>query len=159
MKKIKIKSLTAEAFNGYGSFYDLINPTGHNLGDFYHDHILYPVSGNQPIGFSTLISKKSDEMIVKKAEYHNYTSEIILPLDGDIIVYVAPPSKNPVPELAEAFLVPQGTMIKLNTGVWHMCPFSVEDITHIMVALPERVYSNDCSVVEYAEEQYIEIIM
>jgi len=158
MRKIKIKQLTAEVFNEYGSFYDLINPIGHNLGDFYHDHVLYPVSVDLPIGFSTLISKKAEEMIIKKVECHNHTSEIILPMDGDIIVHVAPPSKAPVPELTEAFFVPKGTIIKLNTGVWHMCPFSIEDITHIMVALPERTYFNDCSVVEYQEGQYIEIV-
>lgn len=160
MRTIKVKQLTKDTFDDYGSFYNLIQPTGHTLGTFYNDHILYPVSGDMPVGFSTLLAEKSEEMIIKGSEYHNLTAEGILPLDGDIIVYVAPPSNKPVPELTEAFLIPQGTMIRLNVGVWHMAPFAVnKDLVHIMVALPERTYFTDCHVVDYEEEQYIRVEM
>lgn len=32
-------------------------------------------------------------------------------LDDDVVLHVAPPSKEPVPELTEAFLIPKGTMV------------------------------------------------
>ena len=98
-------------------------------------------------------------MIVTAAEYHNTTAEILLPLDGDIVIHVAPPSNKPVPELTEAFYVPKGTMVKLNTGVWHLAPFAMDlDEVHVLIALPERIYFNDCIVVDYEKEQYIEIV-
>ena len=79
-------------------------------------------------------------------------------LDGDVVIHVAPPSTAPVPELTEAFYVPKGTIVRMNTGVWHMAPFPVkEDLVHLMVALPERIYFNDCYVVEYEPDQYVEI--
>lgn len=157
MKQIKAQPLTKEKFSEYGDFYNLMEPEGHNLGTFFHDHVLYPVSGNAPVGFSALLAPKCD-MVVTKAEYHNTTPEILLPLDGDVVIHVAPPSTAPEPELTEAFYVPKGTIIRMNTGVWHMAPFPVkEELVHLMVALPERIYFNDCYVVEYEPDQYVEI--
>ena len=160
MRTIKVKQLSAEAFQAYGSFFDMEHPTGHNLGTFYHDHVLFPVTGGQVVGFSSLVSKKTEKMVISSVEYHNYSSEAILPLDGDIIVHVAPPSKKPVPELTEAFLVPKGTLVKLNIGVWHKSPFAVEHAeTHILIALAERTYMTDCVVVDYIEADQMEVVL
>lgn len=157
MKKIKVQALSKEAFSEFGDYYNLVEPTGHTLGNFYHDHVLYPVSGEVPVGFSTLVAAR-DEFVVKKAEYHDRTGEVILPLDGDVVVHVAPPSSVPVPELTQAFLVPKGTIIRLNVAVWHLCPLPLEqEKVHLMVALPERTYFSDCHVVDYEPEQYVEI--
>ena len=50
-------------------------------------------------------------------------------------------------------------MVKLNTGVWHLAPFAMDrDEAHVLIALPERIYFNDCIVVDYEKEQYIEIV-
>lgn len=158
MQSITVKELTEKSFRGFGSFYNVLNPTGHNLGDFYHDHVLFPVLGGQAVGFSSLLCHSPEEMIVSAAEYHNYTAEILLSLDGDVIIHVAPPSKEAVSHLTEAFLVPKGTLVKLHTGVWHLAPFSIrKEITHVLIALPERTYMNDCVVVEYPEDQQIRI--
>lgn len=159
MQSITVKELSEKSFRGFGSYYDVLNPIGHNLGDFYHDHVQFPVLGGQAVGFSSLLCHPCEEMIVSAAEYHNYTAEILLPLDGDVVIHVAPPSKGPVSHLTEAFLVPKGTLVKLNTGVWHLAPFSTgKDVTHVLIALPERTYLNDCVVVEYPQEQQIRIL-
>ena len=74
------------------------------------------------------------------------------------MIHAAPPTKDPVPQLTEAFVVPKGTVVKLNTGVWHLAPMPVEeDVVHVLIVLPERVYANDCFVVDYPEEDWIEI--
>lgn len=158
MQAIAVKKLNEKSFKGFGSFYDILNPTGHNLGDFYHDHVLFPVMGGQTVGFSSLLCHPHDEMVVSTVEYHNFTAEILLPLDGDVVIHVAPPSKEPVPHLTEAFLVPKGTLVKLHIGVWHLAPFTTgKEATHVLIALPERTYMHDCVVVEYPEEQQITI--
>lgn len=46
-------------------------------------------------------------MIVTTVEYHNSTCEGVFPLDDDAILHVALASKEPVPELTEAFYVPK----------------------------------------------------
>ena len=80
-------------------------------------------------------------------------------MDDDAVINVAPPSKKPVPELTEAFIVPKGTIVKLNVGVWHLAPIPVNnEIMHVMIVLPERVYANDCTVVQYELDDQIEIV-
>ena len=160
MRQIKAQKLTHEAFSKYGTFYDLVNPTGYSLGEFFHDRLLYPVSGDVPVAFSSLEMNKPEKLIVNAAEFHNYTGEILLPLDDDVAIHVAPPSKEAVPELTEAFVVPKGTVVKLNTGVWHLAPLPLNNKkAHILIVLPERVYANDCTVVDYSEEDQMEIIL
>ena len=77
-----------------------------------------------------------------------------------MVIHVAPAGKEPVPELTEAFLVPKGTMVCLNTGVWHLSAIPVnKEVAHVLIVLPERIYNNDCVVVPYPEENQIEIVL
>ena len=97
-------------------------------------------------------------MIVSKAEYHNTTQEGILCLDDDVVIHVAPAGKEPVPELTEAFVVPKGTLVRLHTGTWHLSAMPInKDVAHVLIVLPERIYFNDCIVVDYPEEDWVEI--
>lgn len=158
MRTIQAQPLTVEAFREYGEFYDLLDPKGHHMGTFYHDHVLNPVSGNAPIAYSAYVVEKPEKMIVKEAEYHNDTSEIILPLDGDIVTYVATPSKELEPENTVAFIIPKGTIVRLNAGVWHKDSFAVDQAqVHTLIVLPERTYKRDCVVLPYEEENWLEI--
>jgi ureidoglycolate lyase len=158
MRKIKAQLISKENFSPYGTFSAMIEPSGNHLGSFYHDRVMFPVSGNVPFAFSALVSEKPEKMIITAAEYHNYTGEGVLPLDDDVVIHVAPPSNKPVPELTEAFIVPRGTFVHLNTGVWHMAALPIhKDKVHVLIALPERTYFNDCTVVEYSPEEQFEI--
>ncbi len=158
MKCIKAKQITAENFQLYGQFTDLLNPSGYSLGDFYQDRVKMSVSGDYAVAFSPLVVHKQDPMIVTQAEYHNTTQEGILCLDDDFVLHVAPPSKEPVPEQTEAFIVPKGTMVCLNLGVWHLSAMPLhQETAHVLIVLPERIYKNDCIVVDYSEEQQVRI--
>ena len=160
MKQIKAKPITAENFKEFASFTDLLNPEGYSLGDFYQDRLKMHSSGNMQITFSPLLVHKPEKMVVTSAEYHNYTQEGVLCLDDDVIVHVAPAGKDPVPELTEAFLVPRGTMVVLNTGAWHLSAIPVnKELAHVLIVLPERTYFNDCVVVDYPEDKWVEIIL
>ncbi len=163
MKRIKAKPITVDEFSSYGSFTNVLNPRGHYLGDeksrFYNDSVVIPVFNNVPMAFSPLVIKKPDEMIIKAAEYHTHTGEGILIMDDDAIIHVAPPTAHePVPDKTEAFIVSKGTFVKLNTAVWHMPPIPInKEVLHVLITLPERVYANDCKIVEYNSDDYIEI--
>lgn len=163
MRTIKAKPLTTEAFAQYGSFVNVLRPDGHFLGGddskFFNDPVTMAVGGVSSVAFSPLVMKKPKDMIITKAEYHTSTGEGILIMDDDAIVHVAPPtSHTPVPEKTEAFIVPKGTFLKLNTAVWHLGPLPVNNNElHVLIVLPERIYANDCVVVDYKEEEYIKI--
>ena len=160
MRTIKAKPLTLENFSCYGQFTDLLNPDGFSLGDFYHDRVKMNVAGNMNLAFSPLVVHRADPMVVTQVEYHNTTQEGILCLDDDFVLHVAPPSKEPVPEQTEAFIVPRGTLVCLNVAVWHLSAMPVhEDTAHVLIVLPERLYKNDCIVVDYDEAQQVKIEM
>lgn len=160
MRQIKAEKITKENFNKFGEFYNYLEPEGNNFGIFYPDHIVYPVSGQMPIGFSAMVSPKPDKRIISVVECHNHTCEIVVPLDDDIIVHVAPCSKEIVPEKTEAFIVKKGQAVKFNVGVWHKAPMPLNnDEVHMLIVLPERTYMNDINVVEYEKEDQIEIIV
>ena len=162
MRTIKAVPITNENFRPYGSFASMLEPQGNCFpGDatFYPDQLELNIQGGKPVTFSPLTVKKPERMIVDKAEYHNFTGEGVFVIDDDAIIHVAPPSNcTIVPEKTEAFIVPKGTLVKLNTGVWHLAALPVHnDLLHVMIILPERVYANDCIVCEYPEDQWVEI--
>lgn len=165
MRKLQAKPLTIEGFRPYGEYANMLNPAGNCFDSgnsaFYPDQVTLSVSGREQIAFSPLTAKKADKMIITKAEYHNWTGEGIMFLDDDAVMHVAAPSNhNIVPEKTEAFIVPKGTLIKLNTGVWHLTPFPLHnDVLHLMIIMPERVYANDCIIKDFPENEYIEIIL
>lgn len=105
------------------------------------------------------IAVRKDERIIKAAEYHTTTWEGIVALDDDMIIHVAPASAGtPVPELAKAFIVPKGHMVKINAAIWHLCPLPVNnEELHAMIILPECTYANDCTVVDFEEKDWFKI--
>ena len=160
MINIQAKPISEEGFKPYGNFYNILNPVGYSLGNFYHDKLLFPESGNMSIAISSLIVEKPDEIVIGTVEYHNFAPEVLLPMDDDVIVHVAPPSTEPIPEKTEAFIVQKGTAVCLNAGVWHYSAIPINQlIAHIMIVLPQRTYFNDCTVINYSKENQIKISM
>ena len=160
MKTIKAEKLTKEAFAPFGEYYDYANPDGYALcGElhcFFPDRIVAYHQGQ--VGFSPITVKKPAQMKITQIEYHTTTCEMIMPLNDDMILHVAPPSAGkPVPEYTKAFIVPKNTMVKMNACVWHLAPLpaNAEQLTALIV-LQECTYMNDCIVVDLKEdEQFI----
>ncbi len=163
MKKIKVQKLTPEAFAPFGTYYDMLRPTGVSLNGplhyFYPDRVseAYP----ERLGFSQITVKKPTQMIITQAEHHFTTPECIIPLNDDMIIFVSPATADyPVIEEVRAFLVPKGTLVKMATAVWHLIPLPVSEYyLHAMIILPETIYARDCPVIDLKEEDYFEIVM
>ena len=160
MKKIKLEALTKEAFAPFGEYYTVSSPEGYalcgELHRFYPDRLT--TAANGLLAFSPILVKKPDEMLVTAIEYHTTTAELILPLNDDMILHVAPPSAGkPLPEYTRAFLVPKNTLVKMMPCVWHLAPLPANaDELCAMIILPSCTYMNDCTVVELKEdEQFI----
>ena len=79
---------------------------------------------------------------------------------GRFAMHCAPASGGtPVTELAQAFLVPKHTLVKLNAAIWHLAPLPAQaDELAAMIILPECTYANDCTVVDLTPEQQFEIV-
>ena len=160
MKTIKIQNLSKEAFAPYGEYYKMDEPNGHALCGaihrFYPDRVTAYQAGN--VGFSAITVKKPEKMLITQIEYHTTTSELIMPLNDDMILHVAQPSAGtPITEQTKAFLVPKHTLIKMNACVWHLAPLPANaDELSALIVLPECTYMNDCTVVDLKEsEQFV----
>lgn len=163
MRKISIKELTLESFKIYGSFSHMINPKAPKLGpepiEFYRDMELLNLGQTNIASFSvTRVSKRP--LVIQKVEYHDYSGEAILPLDGDVLIHLGLATRNieaPLDQI-EVFRVPKGTLVIIRPGVWHHAPFAWEcDYANVLVVLPERTYVKDCHVFTIPDEKQIAI--
>lgn len=163
MRKIVAQKLTHEAFAPFGTFYDFMNPSGYglpgNFDTFYPDRLTETFTSR--IGFSGITVKKPEKYIIDKIEYHTSTCEMMIPLNDDMLFHVAPASNGKLLiDQTQAFIVPKGTLIKFDTGIWHLCPWPAhEDELKCMIILPTGIYMNDCKVFELGEEDQFEIVL
>ena len=162
MHKIQVQPLTHEAFAPFGQFYPMEQPQGYalcgELHQFFPDRLT--ADSTHRVGYSPILVKKPEKMIITQQEYHTTTWEMILPMDDDMILHVAPASAGtPVTHLAKAFLVPKHTLVKMNAAIWHLAPLPAtkEQLT-AMIILPECTYANDCTVVDLKPEEQFEIV-
>lgn len=162
MKTIKVQELTREEFAPFGQFYVMDKPEGYPLcGEihkFFPDRVI--ADSNHRVGYSPIVVKKPERMVITQQEYHTTTWEMIMPLDDDMILHCAPASAGTVvTDYVKAFLVPKHTLIKMNSAIWHLAPLPANnDSLTAMIILPECTYANDCTVVDLAPDQQFEII-
>ena len=161
MRTVKLEKITKEAFAPFGEYYTMTEPEGYPLcGEihkFFPDRLTVHTGGAN-MAFSPLLVKKPEKMIINAVEYHTTTAEVLIPMNDDMILHVAPPSAGkPVPEHTKAFLVPKNTVVKMRACVWHLAPLPANAPELVCtVVLPEATYMNDCTVVELSEgEQFI----
>ncbi len=162
MKQIKAVPITHEAFAPFGQFYTMDKPEGYalcgELHKFFPDRLT--ADSVHRVGYSPIVVKKPEKMVITQQEYHTTTWEMILPLDDDMILHCAPASAGaPVGHLSQAFIVPKHTLIKMNAAIWHLAPLPANnDALTALIILPECTYANDCTVVDLPEDQQFEIV-
>ena len=162
MRQIKVEALTHEAFAPFGQFYAMEQPTGHalcgELHKFFPDRV--NADSTHRVGYSPILVKKPAKMVITQQEYHTTTWEMILPMNDDMILHVAPASGGtPVTEHAQAFIVPKHTLVKINAAIWHLAPLPANNAQlTAMIILPECTYANDCTVVDLKPEEQFEVL-
>jgi len=162
MREIRAVPITRENFAPFGQFYAMEQPEGYafcgELHRFFPDRLT--ASADHAVGYSPILVKKPKDCVITQQEYHTTTWEMVMPLTDDMILHCAPASGGTVvTELAQAFIVPRHTLVKLNAGVWHLAALPVHaDELCAMVVLPECTYANDCHVVTFTPEQQFRII-
>lgn len=162
MREITAVPITLEKFAKFGQFYSMEKPEGYpfrgELFEFYPDRLT--ADDTHRIGYSPIQVRKPEKMIISKVERHTTTWEMLMPLNDDMILHCTPASADgPQTELTEAFIVPKHTLVKMNSGVWHLCPLPAhEKQLTAMVILPECTYANDCLVVDLKPEEQLKIV-
>lgn len=161
MRSVKAVPITHENFAPFGQFYTMDAPAGYalcgQLHRFFPDRLV--ADSNHRVGYSPILVKKPEKMVITQQEYHTTTWEMILPMNDDMILHCAPASAGtPVTEYAKAFIVPKNTLVKMNAAIWHLAPLpATKEELAAMIVLPECTYANDCTVVDLTPEQQFEI--
>ena len=161
MRTIKLKQLSPEFCQKYGGYVNLLeNLTTSQDGPvaFHPDKVVQTISSHM-VGMS-LLEVRPRPLVVDETEYHNYTSESMLPIDCDMITHVAPaaPGGQPKPDDFEAYLIPKGTLLTIRPGVWHHATYTLPgESGHCLIVLPERTYTNDCVCMTLPQDDQIKI--
>ncbi len=169
MRELRYRRLDPAAFAPYGSFAALIDPgaggrSAPRIGqppiEFFRDVIQSGLGADTTISFGVCRVTRRPP-VIDASEYHDGSCEALMPIDGDVLVHVAPavPGDRFPAAQAEVFLVPRGTMVVLRPGVWHHGPFALgAERVSCLVALPERLYQRDCHGVEVPEQDRIRVV-
>ncbi len=163
MRTIGVQELSPIGFKPYGTYSDMLRPQGpvftHGAEGFYRDMETMTLGPSNAPAFAINYTVERDK-VIEFMEYHTATGEGILPLDGDILIYVAPATgKEALPvEQLEVYRIPKGTLAVLKPGVWHGTPFTYKCQTaNVLIVLPERAYANDCETIFLADNQKVQI--
>lgn len=160
MKKLIAQPLTKERFQKYGEFQNLLDdaslaqksifPRG-----FYADVMKLDFGTTTLPTISVCQVNKQEQNVIRALEAHKFTCEGLLPLDGDVIIFVGVPlpgQKFSV-DTVEAFIVPKGTFVKLDPLILHGTQFPVDvETAHIVCMLPGRTFMNDMIMERLPEE-------
>ncbi len=163
MRTVGIRKLTMEAFAPYGTFASVVSPKGPKMGEkpveFFRDMVQQTLGGANMVSYSACVVGQRD-WVITNTEYHNHCCEAIIVLDGDYLGHFAPacPEGEEPFDNIEVFLIPKGTLVSVRPGVWHQAgfPYGCGEV-HILCALPERTYANDCVFMEIPENKRIRV--
>lgn len=164
MREIAVKKLSPESFAKYGSYANMINPSAPKIGaepiEFYRDMVQSQLGLSPVVSFGVCRVVKRP-FVMDISEYHDTCCEVVMPLDGDVLMHVAPavPEKEFPVDQAEVFLVPKGTLCCLRPGVWHHAPYALQtDVVNCLIAMPERTYVNDCKFFSFPPDRHFKIV-
>ena len=160
MRKIEVKPLSLDAFRYYGTYHDLVDMAPLRQGE-ERDSEFYPDLAKLNLSRDMLVAASVArvapcEPIIRFVELHKFTGEGILPIDGDIVIYVGKPGRTISTDTVEAFFVPCGTFVALNPAIVHGRQFVTGDApVHVLILLPERTYANDCEFAVMQEDKQV----
>jgi ureidoglycolate lyase len=164
VRKVKARVLEVGAFLPYGFFEDMLGDSAVKMGvppvEFYRDMLQHNLGGESIASYS-VCRVWPRPMTIGGAECHSRCGECIMPLDGDVMIHVAPatnPARPLAPEAFQVFRVPQSTMVILRPGVWHGAPYALkQESVSALIGLPERAYAKDCIYKNFEEGEKLEI--
>lgn len=156
MRTIQAEKLTHDAFHTFGDFANMLPE---QIPDVNMDQVLLDMGRPyENCAFSLIRAQVSENNTAIMAEYHSWTGQAFLPLDGDVLMYVARPTTGDCPiEKMRAFFVPKGTLVVVKPGVWHFTPLAVDHPVNVMLALPQRTWANDVTFYGFKDEEKFQI--
>ncbi len=161
---VKVKKLTASSFAKFGKIADAkIKPPlvdAENL-KFWTTIATYTVDGETEIALCQV--KKSVDS-VGMLERHVKTPEILVPIEGDFILPVAPAgnlqdsAETPEASDVEAFLVHSDQAVVMEKGVWHTAPIPIGKETSFFVIFRKETTKQDVVFKKLKNNETVKVI-
>lgn len=163
MKKLNVEKLSSGSFSLFGTFVDL-KGKAETIGappiEFLRDMVQHDLGGNAIVSYS-ICRVGPRPFVIDTTEYHSKTAEMMLGLDGDMLIHVGPatpPCDSPPIEKFRVFKIPAMTLVVIRPGVWHHAPFALgKKELNVLIGLPERAYANDCVCLPLDKKQILKI--
>lgn len=158
MDALKVRKLSAERFAPYGRVVEAPARRGDAAGPgwtWWAETVLLSGDG-RPWGIGYLALEPTD-LRFDWAERHLRTLEAVIPMGGDLFLYVGPPDHLDEPhrlppfERFEVFRVPAGTGVVMDRGVWHGAPFAADGPAGAVVLILEGTGRTDVTMVRFPQ--------
>ena len=160
---VNVKRLTAGSFAKFGKIADAkIKPPlvdAENL-KFWTTIATYTVDGETEIALCQV--KKSVDS-VGMLERHVKTPEILVPIEGDFILPVAPvgnlqdSAETPEATSVEAFLVRSDQAVVMERGVWHTAPIPIGKETSFFVIFRKETTKQDAVFKKLKNDETVKV--
>jgi len=161
---VKVKMITPSSFAKFGKVADSkIKPPlvdAENL-KFWTTIATYTVEGDTEIA---LCQVKNSTNSVGMLERHIKTPEILVPIEGDFILPVAPAGNlqdtDEIPEASgvEAFLVHSDQAVVMEKGVWHTAPIPTGKEISFFVIFRKETTKQDAVFKKLKNDETVKVI-
>ena len=152
-RTLAIKEITAENVAPYGTLVtrSAAEPAfSSDEFDFWNELAVDETFGALSVG---MVEARAQELTASTFERHAGTSELLAPLDGDVIIVLGEPtSGGPDVEKFEAFRLRAGSAILLGIGTWHFAPMTRDGTVAVLVVFRKGTPDNDMEIHRIDEE-------
>lgn len=155
--KLHVKQASVQSFARFGTFVAASEGApfeGGNTASYREKAGVIDAGGGRvSVG---VLNLKARPLAVSELERHVATPELLVAVEGDVVIPVAPanhPGVNPDVHAVEVFRLNQGEAVILNTGVWHGLPFPLDESATLLVIFKEDTPSRDFELCNLAERR------
>lgn len=154
--EVQLNEISQENIADYGT---LIDSEGRQA-DFsskvfsYWDRLdAVAVEGRMSFG---VLESYPGPLVAVNMERHTRTTETIIPLDGEIILVLCPPTEEARADLdsVAAFRIPAGKAVTLKAGTWHYVPLVADRTVKTMIVFRAGTPNEDLFVDEIEQERH-----
>jgi ureidoglycolate hydrolase len=158
MTALAVETLSAASFELFGRVVERPGAAPDATGPawrWWADTVLVPSDG-RPVGIGYLDLSPGD-LSFDWAERHVRSVEVIVPLGGDCLAYVAPKGDlsddgaTPERDGFRVFRIPTGSGIAMEPGVWHGAPFALGEPSRAIVLLLQGTGAADTRIVRFEQ--------
>jgi ureidoglycolate lyase len=162
-RAVTVQDLSLLSFDAFGSYASMLKPelpqTGALRVEFYRDAKRLGLSPAGAASVHLCLTEPRPPIVDILACCNSHVTGF-LPLDGDVLLQLAPASPSgavPLSDIA-VFRIPRGTLCTIREGVWHYAPYPAGDQPVLaFIVQPGPAPPDDYTVLDLEPSQQVRI--